>query len=289
MATISTAHTTLTIKADSDPLPLMLPIIGNIVLPGVPPTVEPAGGPAAGFRFDSPGIDAYGSMRLTGAAGESVAGWTLGFIQLKYIGTDYARYRGATDSQGSILITGSNQIVCRDTDKGSPEVWYDSLGPALGGTTGPDGTNKLAAGSVIPPAGFLDVRAHLWDKPYRTWQSVVKNTSVTGHPNNFLYHTDIGLAFCTMLVARDPGNKFHLLMHFYWNIRWEQMFTVDGAGDIVKGRTVHLQHNIQRPAHSGSPMDSRFQGKEYDVSLPVSITVSERPHRVHPAPDWRQM
>jgi hypothetical protein len=289
MAMISKPHTTLTIKADSDPLPLLLPILGNIVLPGVAPAVTPIAGPAAGFDFVSPGIDAFGSMRLTGAAGESVAGWTLGFIQLKYIGTDYARYRGATDSDGSILITGSNQIVCRDTDVGSPEVWYDSLGPLLGGTTGPNGTNKLAVGTVIPPAGFLDVPAHLWDKPHRKWQSIVKNTSVAGHPNNFLYHTDIGLAFCTMLVARDPGNKFHMLMHFYWNIRWEQMFTVDGTGNLVKGRTVHLQHNIQRPAHSGSPMDSRFQGKEYDVSLPVSNTVSRRPHRVHPAPDWRQM
>jgi hypothetical protein len=81
------------------------------------------------------------------------------------------------------------------------------------------------------------------------------------------------------------GNK----QYFYWNIRWEQMFAVDGAGNIVKGRTVHLQHNIQRPAHSGSPMDSRFQGKEYDTSLPVSSTVTDRPHRVHPASDWRQM
>jgi hypothetical protein len=225
-------------------------------------------------------------VRLTGAPGENVAGWTLGFIQLKYIGTDYARYRGAFDRDGSILITGSNQIVCRDTDIGSTEVWYDSLNS--GGATGPNGTNKLPAGTAIPASGFLDVPAHLFDQPSRSWQSLVANSSAAGNPNNFLHHVDIGLAFCTMLVAQDPGNKFHMLMHFYWNVRWEQMFTVDGTGKVVPGRLIHLQHNIQRPAHTGNPMDHRFHGKEYDLTLPVSLTVSRRPHRVHPAPDWRQ-
>src|SRR5260370_211492 len=83
---------------------------------------------------------------------------------------------------------------------------------------------------VFPPAGFYDVPAHLVVQPSRPRKSIVRNTSVAGHPNNFLYHVDIGLAFCSILVARDPGNKFHMLMHFYWNIRWEQMFTVDGSG-----------------------------------------------------------
>ncbi|HTT17904.1 MAG TPA: hypothetical protein VMG82_03100 [Candidatus Sulfotelmatobacter sp.] len=285
MATISKVNTTLTVRAGSDRFAVVLPILGRIELPGVPPSVTPDAGPWVGFDFNSPTIDAFGSIRLTGTAGESVAGWTLGFIQLKYIGTNYARYRGATDRDGSILITGSNQVVCRDTDIGSVEVWYDSLNS--GGTTGPNGTNKLPAGTIIPATGFLDVPAHLFDQPSRTWQSIVKNTSVPGHPNNFLHHADIGLAFCTMLVARDPANKFHMLMHFYWNVRWEQMFAVDGTGKVVAGRTVHLQHNIQRPVHTGNPMDRRFHGKEFDLSLPVSNTVSRQPHRVHPAADWR--
>jgi hypothetical protein len=288
MATIDKLNTTLTVTAGGDPLTVELPFLGAVVLPGVRPTVVPDNvPPPIGFKFNSPRIDANASMRLTGTAGESVAGWTLGFIQLKYIGTDYARYRGAHDRDGSILITGNNQIVCRDTDIGSTEVWYDSFNS--GGTTGPTGTNKLAAGTVLPATGFLDVPAHLYDQPDRFWQSVETNSSVAGHPNNFLYHADIGLAFCTMLVAQDPSNNFYLLKHFYWNIRWEQMFQVDGSGNVVPGRTVHLQHNIQRPVHSGNPMDSRFQGKEYDLTLPVSLTVSRRPPHRHEANDWRHM
>jgi hypothetical protein len=285
MATIDKLGTTLKITAGGDPMALPLPFVGHIMLPGLHPSLDPVAGPPVGFDFRSPTIDANGSIRLRGTAGESVAGWTLGFIQLKYIGTDYARYRGTTDHNGSVWVTGSNRIVCRDTDDGSTEVWYDSM--TSGGTTGPNGTNRLPAGTVIPPVGFLDVPAHLYDRPRRKWPSIVKNTSVAGNPTNFLYHADIGLAFCTMLVARDPGNKFHMLMHFYWNIRWEQMFAVDGSGKVVPGRTILREHNIQRPAHTGNPMDKRFHGKEYDLSLPVSNTVSRRPHHTHPAPDWR--
>ena len=270
MATIDRLNTTLDVTAG-----------------GGRPTVTPDDGPPDQFHFESPTLDANGSMRLRGTAGESVAGWTLGFIQLKYIGTNYARYRGAADRNGSILVTGSNQIVCRDTDLGSTEVWYDSLNS--GGATGPTGTNQLAAGTVIPRTGFLDVPAHLFDQPDRWWHSVEKNSSVARHPDNFLYHVDIGLAFCTMLVAQDPSNKFYLLKHFYWNVRWEQMFTVDGSGKVVAGRTIHLQQNIQRPTHSGNPMDRRFYGREYDLSLPISLEVSRRPHRVHSASDWRHM
>src|SRR5262245_9691295 len=105
----------------------------GVRVPDPKPTLTDDPGPPVGFAFNSPTIDADGSMRLTGLAGEDVSGWTLGFIQLKYIGTNHARYRGATVRDGSALVTHSNQIVCRDTDIGSTEVWYDSLNS--GGTT----------------------------------------------------------------------------------------------------------------------------------------------------------
>src|SRR5262245_9291579 len=133
----------------------------RVSVPGTKPTVTANAGPPVGFDFNSPTIDAFATVRLVGTAGEGVADWTFGFIQLKYIGTNHARYRGATVREGSALVTHSNQIVCRDTDLGSTEVWYDSLNS--GGTTGPNGTNKLAAGTVLSPAKFLDVQAHLFD------------------------------------------------------------------------------------------------------------------------------
>jgi hypothetical protein len=286
MATIDKAHTTLTISAGDDPTPVVLPFFGLVMIPGVKPTVTPDAGPPVGFDFNSPTIDANGAMRLTGTAGESIAGWTLGFIQLKYIGTNHSRYRGATVRQGSMLITRSNKVLCRDTLGDGTEVWYDGL--TTGGTTGPTGTNKLAAGTVIPAAGFLDVPAHLFDQPHRWWASVEKNTVVSGGPNNFLHYSVAELLFCTMLVAQEPGGKFHILKHFYWNVIWEHTFKVDGSGSVVLDKAVRLQHNMQRPAHSGSPNDPKFTGKEFDLTLPVSNTVSRRAPLKFGAADWRQ-
>jgi hypothetical protein len=256
-------------------------------VPGSQPTVTPDPGPPVGFKFDSPTIDADASMRLTGTTRESVANWTLGFIQLKYIGTNHARYRGTTVRDGSALVSYSNQILCRDTDIGSTEVWYDSLN--AGGTTGPMGTNKLAAGTVLPPANFLEVRAHLFDQPARWWPTVHTNTLVPGRPNNFLHYAVVELLFCTMLVAQDPAGNFHMLKHFYWNVIWEQTFKRDSmTGNIVLDRTTRLQQNVQNPVHSGNPRDTKFFRKEYDLFLPVSNTVSRRPPRVTEAVDWKQ-
>jgi hypothetical protein len=258
----------------------------TVRVPGTKPTVTPDPGPPIGFQFNSPTIDADASMRLTGATGESVANWTLGFIQLKYIGTNHARYRGATVRQGSALVTHSNQIVCRDTDIGSVELWYDSLN--AGGTTGPTGTNKLAAATVLPPAKSLDVRAHLFDQPSRWWPSAHTNTLVAGRPDNFLHYAVVELLFCTMLVAQDPAGKFHMLKHFYWNVIWEHTFKRNGAGNVVLDRATRLQQNVQSPTHGGNPRDPKFLGKEYNLALPVSNTVSRRTARVTEALDWGQ-
>jgi len=258
----------------------------SVSVPGTTTTVTPDAGPPIGFDFKSPKIDAYASMRLTGAAREAVANWTLGFIQLKYIGTNRAHYRGATVQQGSAMVTHSNQIVCRDTDIASVEVWYDSLN--AGGTTGPAGTNKLAAATVLPPTKFLDVRAHLFDQPSRWWPSVHTNTLVAGRPDNFLNYAVVELLFCTMLVAQDPAGKFRMLKHFYWNVIWEHTFKRNAAGTVVLDKAIRLQQNVQSHIHSGNPGDPKFFGKEYDLTLPVSNTVSRRPALVKEVLDWGQ-
>lgn len=269
MATIDTAHTTLRVR-----------------VPGTKPTITPDAGPPIGFAFGSPTIDADASIRLKGRAGEDVGGWTLGFIQLKYIGTNKACYRGATVRNGSVTVTHSNQIVCRDTDLGSNEIWYDSL--HFGGTTGPNGTNQLAAGTAIPAAGFLNVPAHLFDQPSRWWASVEPNPAAAGSPDNFLHWAVVELLFCTMLVAQEPGGKHHMLRHFYWNVIWEHTFKRNGAGNVVLDKMIRLQQNVQRGVHGGNPGDPKFRGKEYDLTLPISNTVSRRPPRKHRAADWSE-
>ena len=254
---------------------------------GAKPTVTPATvGSRIGFGFNSPRIDANASMTLTGAAGENVGGWTLGFIQLKYIGTHRAHYRGATVRDGSMMFTGSNKTLCRDTDDGSTEVWYDSIN--FGGVTGPTGTNKLAAATVLPQIGILNIRAHLSDQPYRWVPATLTNTLVSGRPNNYLHYAVIELLFCTMLVAQDPAGAFHMLKHFYWNVIWEQKFKRDAVtGNVAVDQAIRLQHNVQHGARNGNPRDPNFFGREYDLTLPISNIVSQTsPPRFAYALDW---
>ena len=230
------------------------------------------------FDFHAPTITLSASMRLTGAAAENVGNWTLGFVQLKYIGTNHARYRGAASRDGSILVTSSNKIVCRDTDDGSTEVWYDTLNS--GGIKGPRGTNKLGAAIVIPGTGYLDVSARLFDRPFRMWDAVLKNSLTPGNPDNFLTYAVAELLFCSMLVAQDPAGKFHMLKHVYWNVIWEHTFKRDAAGNVIPDRAIRLEQNVQKQVQSGSPNDPKFTGKEFDTTLPISNSVTRRPPKI---------
>jgi hypothetical protein len=248
------------------------------------PTVVVEGGAAGRIACACPGIAAGGSVVLAGSAGESLAGWALGYIQLKFIATDYARYRGQTVAEGSVRVTRSNQILCRDTDESSPELWYD---PIAGGMHGARGTRVLPAGTVIPPSGEFVVSSGFADAPRRFFEARIRNAA-TG-VDNFAHHVDIALHFCTMLTAREPGGRYHVLKHFYWNVRWEAHFQRAAGGNLqLRTPAEHLALNIQHHVHSGVPNDPRFRGRELDPHLPVSNNVSRRPAHVLPARDWSQ-
>lgn len=250
---------------------------------GGTPTATPHPGTPGDVTCQCPGISATGSVVLRGTPGESLAGWALGYIQLKFIATDYARYRGAAMGDGSVRVTRSNQILCRDTDEASPELWYD---PISWGIYGARGTRVLPAGTVVPAGGEFTLTSGLGDAPRRSFDAQVAN-SVT-HAQNFIHHLDVGLQFCSMLTAREPGGRYHVLKHFYWNVRWELHLTRDAAGLPAVQRVDHLQLNVQRTVHSGVPEDARFRGRELDMTLPISNTITRRPVRVHPVRDWSE-
>lgn len=251
---------------------------------GVKPTITPMPGVMPGFSFSASPIDMTASIQLDGKPGDSVANWMLGFIQLKYIGVNFARYRGASVKDGSTLVTRSHSTLCRDTDKRSTEVWYDSL--FSGGAIGPSGTNKLAAKTILPVSGSLKVPAHLSDQPDRFWEATRPNR-LAGNRVNYLHYVVSEVFFCTMLVARDPPGTFHMLKHVYWNVIWEQLFKRQDE-QVVLDRTLRLQQNVQHSVHDGNPHDPRFWGREYDLSLPVANTISNEPQVVTEARDWSQ-
>jgi hypothetical protein len=223
-------------------------------------------------------------VTLRGSSGEAIDGWALGYLQLKFIATDYARYRGNAVREGSVRVTRSNQILCRDTDEASPELWYD---PISWGIHGARGTRVLPPGTTIPASGEYRITAGFGDAPGRSFDSTVMNTATS--VNNLVHHVDIGLQFCTMLTARDPGGRYYVLKHFYWNVRWETHFDrVPGGVPVLHIPADHMQLNIQHTVHSGVPRDSRFYGRELDAALPISNTITRRPERVYPARDWSE-
>jgi hypothetical protein len=79
-----------------------------------------------------------------------------------------------------------------------------------------------------------------------------------------------------------------MLKHFYWNVIWEHTFKRDMSGNVVPDRAIRLQQNVQHPIHSGNPHDPKFFGKEYNLTLPVSNTVSRRAPQIKQALDWAQ-
>ena len=229
-------------------------------------------------------ISASGTVDLTGSPGESVAGWTLGYIQMMFVNTDYTRYRGATVRDGSMLLTQNTQRLCRDTDPAQVDVWYD---PAAQGVTGGRGTFVAPAGAVIAPNGRFTLTSGYNDAPGDS-NPAVQNNAITGS-QNFAHKVHWAFAFCMILTAREPAPRrsFHFLKHCYWNVRWEANFTRNAAGIPVMNRTADLlQLNVQRRIHSGSPSDPRFRGRETNMSLPVANNVAVAAARIRSARDW---
>jgi hypothetical protein len=168
--------------------------------------------------FLSNRIWATGRVNLTGAAGDNAAGWELGFLQVRWVRTSWAWYKanwtdGAAINGGSILLqTGKPPAMpkqtCRDIGDGGPvtQIWYAPPGNARG------------SAAAFPQT----LTANFNDEPNSNVPAVLLN-SLTMQPN-FLRDAQMELLFCTALALREPGGRFHVLKHFFWNVLWQATF-----------------------------------------------------------------
>lgn len=67
-------------------------------------------------------ITITGQCKITGGSGDKPTGWTLGFIQLQWIETNWAYYQGEKNTGGSCLVRRDRPPArpaqgCRDTMK----------------------------------------------------------------------------------------------------------------------------------------------------------------------------
>jgi len=160
------------------------------------------------------GMHADGEVKFSGSAGDSPAGWQVGWIQAQWIETNWAEYRGRFDHDGGIFLQRGRAPArpagaCRDTS-----------GPVATIFTDPTDPKEFVALTPGPFPVTMHVQTN--DPPGEGYRQIEIN-SLT-HKPNFLHEIQLEFHFCTVLTVRDPANRFHHQAHFLWNIHWQVRF-----------------------------------------------------------------
>ncbi len=214
------------------------------------------------FSDTAAGNDAVsyrGQVTFTGDPGDTLTGWTVGFIQVQWIETNWLYYRGQKNNDGSLMLQIARAPArpvqeCRDTtSRGTANQIWDALGPLARPTdafTTPG--QRIAVSTGVDP-----------DSPNALVPMVENNGARGGRPN-FLREAQFEFHFCTILSAQDPAGNFHHLVSFYWNTHWQARFLPRDFTDLTRpwfvtpvggsfANGVHISHFIQ-----GTPTDPRI-------------------------------
>ena len=283
MASISPKDVVLSVVKNNDPSDI------NVIQPGGPdpnaPLTKTLLSGAAQLR--SPEIEARATVTVRGTAGDDVGLWRLGFIQLKYITSDWVHYRGEKDEEGSVFLAmdrppSRQPGYCRDT------VASDTIGgvfqrlPFVGpiifyhGEQGLDAsmfadlsTAVLPLGAVVPASGHFDVRLRFTDQPQRFYDLMKVNSKTSRF--NWMYSLMNSAAYATVLaVQKGPGQPIEALKYFQWNVRWRAHFERKAGATVLKVPKqpgdvtgMNISHHID-----GGPIDVSIRAALLDTSLP---------------------
>jgi hypothetical protein len=252
------------IRLDRNSARIRIPSTTQPMGPGVHPPEAPSrlDPTQAGFSCGTldgtgnvlvPAISADGEVTVHGEAGDTLAGWSFGFIQLERVETNWAYYRGQLNSAGSLFLQrgrapARTARACVDTS-GIPalSVFYDPSS-----TVGP-----MPAGPVAFP---LRVQVNGWnDTPGDSYQ--LRELNSRTNQVNFLREAQLEFLFCTIFAAQDPAGTLHHLAHFYWNVLWQAVF-LPHFTDLTRPWHVTLVDAANARNRSqifqGAPSDRRF-------------------------------
>ena len=221
------------------------------------PAVHKPAPDGTNMNFTCRGIRFAGKCLITGDVGDNPAGWTLGLIQVKWIDTDWAYYRGQSNADGSSFLQAARppaltQRSCRDTI--TPGAILIDNNPGLDRTI-------AKATSALP----FSMTAAFGDAPSRHWPLTRTNGGTKAI--NFLREAQTEIHFCTILTLLSPPPVvFHHLKSLYWNVHWQGRFLPTNFGDVTArwnveltggplGNTANVSHQID-----GEPTDRRFTG-----------------------------
>ena len=207
-------------------MPTAATIVSNILInqrPGVSPPIL-FGAEAV---FNSTGIILTGQVILPPTAPNASVNWRAGFIQVQWVETNWASYRGRQNSDGSLIaqmgrMPARLQQACRDTlDAPVPQpvngIFYgppNAVWPGTNNLRYQESLNQASAPPTLTPRH----RDYPSDR-----KALARRNSRTGQLN-FLHEVQLELHFCTMLAVREPSGIFNILNHVYWNLRWQAKF-----------------------------------------------------------------
>lgn len=221
------------------------------------PRVNPPRVRATTMRFTSTPLVAQGACSLDGEPGDDAAGWTLGIIQLQWVETNWAHYRGLRNSDGSSFLQRARPPArpvqaCRDT--------------MVRGGVLVDGSQSGLDRGVVPKGAKLPIRlaARLTDDPLEYFD-LSRTNSRTGQLNH-LREVQLEFHFCSVLTLVSPRGQYRHLRHFSWNVHWQTRFEpVDQANPSSPWVVIPSTANRANSAHvgavvPGAPSDHRFRG-----------------------------
>jgi hypothetical protein len=223
-----------------------------------------------------------GRCKITGGPGDNPAGWTLGFIQLQWIETNWAYYQGEKDVDGSCLVR-------RDRPDARPaQGCRDTL--AVGGILFDNnaGHDRFVAGSGSFP---MNMTAAFSDAPNESYALTRVNSRTK--KTNFLREVQLEFHFCTILALMDPDpgrqvralldleNAFQYLKHVFWNVHWQAKFLPTKFADVTapwtitpSGGALGNGANVSR-TFDGGPTDPRFLGNSAALAAPNCLLTAE--------------
>lgn len=222
------------------------------------PTVNAASGIA---NWRSNPIRITGEVSITGGAGDSPVGWTLGFIQAQWIETNWMYYRGQSNRDGSLFLQRARpparpSQACRDSVGPVTDIWYNT-----------------ADNHVIRTAAPFPIKltCRFYDRPSET-SNLQENNTLTSRPN-YLREGQLEFHFCAVLALREPGasGAFRQLLHLYWNLHWQARFQPTNFANLAAPWRI-TKVSAGTAANVGRVISGRTNDRRFDRMITGAAT-----------------
>jgi hypothetical protein len=192
-------------------------------------------------------FSATGTVQAVLGPGDSLTGWSFGFIQIGRVRSIEFYYAGKSRSDGSIAVHAHNRLVRKtmlDSEDGySPWTW-------------PTAPRFRVTGSTITcPTG---------DHPMvRAGRELTNQVTLK---KNFLFHIVDKREFWSVLVAMDPRSHIQQLAHLPWRIEYNVKFVWRGDQPTPVAPPSHAFRDA--PFVAGAPADGEVSGLVAGPSTP---------------------